>query len=112
MCSSLSCPRMGVSTTAGAMQFTSTPEPATSFAIDFVIPITAALLAEYAAAIGLPSLPAIDATLTTRPYPSRAGSLPGTRTCPTRRAQPRPEHKPDDDPLPVVANPHMTAFPA
>src|SRR6266550_2097186 len=69
MCSSLSWPRIGVSMTAGAMQLTSTPEPATSLPIDFVIPITAALLAEYAEAFGLPSLPAIEATLTTRPYP-------------------------------------------
>src|SRR5256884_1687426 len=55
--------------TAGAMQFTSTPQPATSLPSDLVIPITAALLAEYAEAFGLPSLPAIEATLTTRPYP-------------------------------------------
>src|SRR6266550_1705319 len=54
--------------TAGAMQFTSTPQPATSLPSDLVIPITAALLAEYAEAFGLPSLPAIEATLTTRPY--------------------------------------------
>src|SRR5439155_25052269 len=55
--------------TAGAMQFTSTPQPATSLPSDLVIPISAALLAEYAEAFGLPSLPAIEATLTTRPYP-------------------------------------------
>jgi hypothetical protein len=37
---------IGVSITAGAMQLTSTPVPATSFPIDFAIAITAALLAE------------------------------------------------------------------
>ena len=58
---------IGVSITAGAMQLTSTPLRATSLPIDFVSAITAAFAAEYAAAIGFPSLPAIDATLTIRP---------------------------------------------
>jgi hypothetical protein len=43
--------------------------PATSLPIAFVSAITAAFDAEYAAAIGLPSLPAIEETLTIRPYP-------------------------------------------
>ena len=38
--------RIGVSITAGATQLTSTPVPATSLPIAFVIAITAALLAE------------------------------------------------------------------
>ena len=59
--------RSGVSITAGAMQFTSTPVPAMSLPIAFVSAITAAFEAEYAAAIGLPSLPAIEATLTILP---------------------------------------------
>ena len=53
--------------TAGAMQLTRMPLPATSLPIAFVIPITAAFDEEYAPAIGLPSLPAIEATLTMRP---------------------------------------------
>ena len=58
---------MGVSITAGAMQLTETPVPAKSLPTDFVSAITAAYDAAYAAAIGLPSLPAIEATLTMRP---------------------------------------------
>src|SRR4051795_10241525 len=42
MCSLVLWPRSGVSITAGAMQLTRTPEPATSFPIDLVTPITAA----------------------------------------------------------------------
>jgi len=53
--------------TAGAIELTRTPVSARSLPNDFVMPITAALLAEYAAAIGLPSLPAIDAMFTIRP---------------------------------------------
>jgi hypothetical protein len=53
--------------TAGATELTRTPVPARSLPIDFVMPITAAFEAEYAAAIGFPSLPAIDAMLTIRP---------------------------------------------
>ncbi len=66
-CSSESSPSIGVMITAGAMQLTRIPLPATSLPIDFVIPITAAFDEEYAPAIGLPSLPAIEATLTMRP---------------------------------------------
>ena len=58
---------MGVSTGEGVTQLTSTPVVATSLPIAFVMPMTAALAAEYAAAIGLPSLPATDARLTMRP---------------------------------------------
>ena len=58
---------IGVSTGAGVTQLTSTPVVATSLPIDFVMPITAAFAAEYAAAIGLPSLPATEARLTMRP---------------------------------------------
>ena len=61
--------------TAGATQFTSTPVRARSLPIAFVIPITAAFDAEYAAAIGLPSFPAIEARLTMRPYPR--STIPG-----------------------------------
>ena len=67
MCSWVSSPTIGVSTGAGATQFTSTPVVARSLPIDFVSPITPALAAEYAAAMGLPSLPATEATLTMRP---------------------------------------------
>ena len=38
-------------------------------AVDFVRPMTPAFAVEYAAANGLPSLPAIDAMLTMRPQP-------------------------------------------
>ncbi len=48
---------------------------ARSFPTAFVSPITAALDAAYAAAIGLPSLPAIEARLTIRPYPR--STIPG-----------------------------------
>ena len=58
---------MGVLITAGAMQLTRIPVPATSFPTAFVSAITPAFEDEYAPAIGLPSLPAIEATLTIRP---------------------------------------------
>ena len=60
-------PSIAVSITAGAMQLMQTPVLAKSLPTAFVRAITAAFDAEYAAAIGLPSLPAIDATLTIRP---------------------------------------------
>ena len=60
---------IGVAITAGATALTSTPDVARSLPKDFVMPMTAALDAEYAAAIGLPSLPAIEATFTIRPLP-------------------------------------------
>jgi len=43
------------------------PVFASSLPRDFVRPMTAAFDAEYADALGLPSLPAIEATLTIRP---------------------------------------------
>ncbi|NCW82238.1 MAG: hypothetical protein EBV68_10260 [Betaproteobacteria bacterium] len=58
---------MGVLTAAGVTQLTVTPELASSLPNDFVSPITAALLALYADAFGLPSLPAIEAIFTIRP---------------------------------------------
>ena len=66
-CSSDICPSIGVLITAGAIAFTRIPVPATSLPIAFVRPITAAFDDEYAPAIGLPSFPAIEATLTMRP---------------------------------------------
>src|SRR5438874_710156 len=44
------------------------PAAASSLASDFVKQISAALLAEYGPSAGFPSLPAIDAMLTMRPY--------------------------------------------
>src|SRR6266850_529631 len=55
---------------AGVTQFTSTPDCASSLPSDLVSAITPALEAEYATALGLPSLPAIEAMLTMRPYPA------------------------------------------
>jgi hypothetical protein len=46
MCSWLIWSSIGVAITAGATQLTSTPVVARSLPMDFVIPITAALLAE------------------------------------------------------------------
>ena len=55
--------------TAGETEFTvMSPCPASSFASDFEKQITAALLAEYGPSVGLPSLPAMEAMLTIRPY--------------------------------------------
>src|SRR5689334_18977053 len=44
------------------------PSVATSLATDFVNAITAAFVDEYGDMLGLPSLPAMDAMLTMRPY--------------------------------------------
>src|SRR6266536_319515 len=63
-------PRIGVSISAGVTQFTRIPFAASSLPMDFVSPITPALAAEYAAAYGLPSLPAIEEMLTIRPQPA------------------------------------------
>src|SRR5271169_4100605 len=55
--------------TAGDTAFTvMSPAPATSLARDFVRQMSAALLAEYGPSVGLPSLPAMEAMLTIRPY--------------------------------------------
>ena len=52
------------------------PFPTSSFDIDFVSAITAALLAEYGPILGLPSFPAILAIFTIRPY--RRPIIPGS----------------------------------
>ena len=67
---------IGVAMTAGAIELTSTPVVASSLASALVIPITAALLAEYALSPGLPSLPAMLAMFTIRPHPR--STIPGT----------------------------------
>ena len=67
MCSCDIWPSIGVLITAGAMQLTRIPVPATSLPIAFVDADHGGLDEEYAPAIGLPSLPAIDAMLTIRP---------------------------------------------
>jgi hypothetical protein len=60
---------IGVAIRAGATELTRTPVVASSLASAFVIPITAALLAEYALRPGLPSLPAMLAMFTILPHP-------------------------------------------
>src|SRR5450631_3973487 len=60
--------KISVLAAAGVMQLHSTPVFASSLPSDLVRPITPALAALYAGALGLPSLPATDATLTMRPY--------------------------------------------
>src|SRR6516162_4763839 len=61
--------RIGVAMTAGEIALTvMSPCPASSLARDFVKQISAALLAEEGPSVGLPSLPAIEAMLTMRPY--------------------------------------------
>ena len=52
---------------AGVTQFTTTPDRASSLPSDFVSEMTPAFEAEYATALGLPSLPAMEAMLTMRP---------------------------------------------
>ena len=52
---------------AGVTQFTAMFRSAVSFASDLVSAMTPALAALYATALGLPSLPAMDATFTMRP---------------------------------------------
>src|SRR5678815_2637717 len=60
--------KIAVLAAAGVTQFTSTPVCASSLPRLFVSEMTPALEAEYATALGLPSLPAIDAMFTMRPY--------------------------------------------
>src|SRR5262245_15000517 len=60
--------KIAVFAAAGVTQFTVTPVRASSLPSDLVNAITPAFEAEYAHAFGLPSLPAIGATLTIRPY--------------------------------------------
>src|SRR5262245_6572549 len=72
MCCSVIWLNSSVLTTAGATQFTSTPVVASSLPRDLVNPMTPALAAEYAEALGLPSLPATEAMLTMRPRPRLA----------------------------------------
>src|SRR6476661_6433563 len=67
---SVICSKIAVLAAAGVTQFTSTPDCANSLPSDLVSEITPALDAEYATALGLPSLPAIEAMLTMRPYPA------------------------------------------
>src|SRR6266850_246558 len=61
MCSRVIWSKMAVLAAAGVTQFTSTPLWASSLPRLFVNEMTPALEAEYATALGLPSLPAIDA---------------------------------------------------
>src|SRR5512137_1715562 len=59
--------KIAVRTAAGVTQLTRMPVFASSLPNDLVSPITPAFDALYADAVGLPSLPAIDAMLTMRP---------------------------------------------
>src|SRR5207244_9323466 len=70
MCVSVIWSKIAVFAAAGVKQFTSTPDCASSLPSDLVSEMTPALEAEYATALGLPSLPAIEAMLTMRPYPA------------------------------------------
>src|SRR6266568_7860551 len=70
MCACVDCLSISVWMTAGVMAFTQTPAVASSLPSDLVSEMTPALDAEYANALGLPSLPAIEAMLTMRPYPA------------------------------------------
>src|SRR5215470_4105040 len=67
MCDCDICANNGVRTAAGVTQFTRISVSASSLPRDLVSAITAALLALYADAFGLPSLPATEAMLTMRP---------------------------------------------
>src|SRR5712664_3626384 len=70
MCVSVIWSKIAVFAAAGVTQFTSTPDCASSLPSDLVSEMTPALDAEYATALGLPSLPATEAMLTMRPYPA------------------------------------------
>src|SRR5207248_3174298 len=70
MCCSVIWSKIAVFAAAGVTQFTSTPVWASSLPSDLVREMTPAFDAEYATALGLPSLPAIEAMLTMRPYPA------------------------------------------
>ena len=67
--------------TPGTRQLTSTPVRAVSLAADLVNAITPAFELEYADIDGLPSLPAIEAMLTTLPHP--LSSIAGRQACVT-----------------------------
>ena len=67
MCSCVIWSKIAVFAAAGVMQLTDMSCAASSLPSDFVSAITPAFEAEYAGAFGLPSLPAIEATLTMRP---------------------------------------------
>src|SRR3982751_2058980 len=67
MCSSVIWSKIAVFAAAGVTQFTSTPLWASSLPSDLVSEMTPALEAEYATALGLPSLPAMEAMFTMRP---------------------------------------------
>src|SRR5690349_3670682 len=68
MCSWVIWSKIAVFAAAGVTQLTSTPVCASSLPRDFVREMTPAFEAEYATALGLPSLPATEAMLTIRPY--------------------------------------------
>src|SRR2546429_9537707 len=70
MCVSVIWSKIAVFAAAGVTQFTSTPDCASSLPSDLVSEMTPPLDAEYATALGLPSLPATEAMLTMRPYPA------------------------------------------
>lgn len=66
-CWAETCSFIGVLISAGVTQLTRMPSVATSFATDLVSPMTPAFEAEYGAALGLPSFPAMLARFTMRP---------------------------------------------
>src|SRR5438445_6997576 len=68
MCVSVIWSKIAVFAAAGVKQFTSTPDCASSLPSDLISEITPALHAEYATALGLPSLPAIEARFAICPY--------------------------------------------
>src|SRR5207249_9888360 len=70
VCCSVIWSKIAVFAAAGVTQFTRTPDCASSLPSDLVSEMTPALDAEYATALGLPSLPATEAMLTMRPYPA------------------------------------------
>src|SRR6266852_1899297 len=66
---------IAVSVGPGPTMLTRTPVPASSIAADFVIPSTACLLPTYTAAVGPPTLPYADETLTMLPLPKHRSNL-------------------------------------
>src|SRR6266850_4810748 len=68
--SGVTCSRIAVCAAAGVTQLTSTPDCASSLPRALVNAISPPLAAAYAAAFGLPSLPAMEAMLTMRPKPA------------------------------------------
>ena len=67
MCAWVIWSKIRVRAAAGVTQLTAMFFPAVSLPSDLVSAITPAFAAEYAEALGLPSLPAIEATFTIRP---------------------------------------------